>query len=259
MGYHPNYQSGNPAEITIPENVYYIRINYHLACANETAVIPHKLLPWHATGGSSVGKVWCCVGDSLTEANTRASRHYYDYIADELGLTVLNYGISGTGYKNGSFANRIYGSIKEDFDIMTVFGSFNDLDASWELGNITDNGRDTLFGCMNAAVENFLIKYPTKKLALITPTPWKLGVEYFGVETTLENMEAYVNAILAVAKRNRVPCLDLYHCSGLNPDNSVVLTTYYNENGTQDLGVHPNSEGHKFIAPIIREFIKTLV
>lgn len=255
MGYYPNYASGASAEITIPDGVYYIGVNYHADYAKETAVIPHHSLPWKS---EYVGKVWCCVGDSLTEANSRAAKHYHDYIAEELGLRVLNYGVSGTGYKNGSFANRIYGSIKEDFDFMTIFGSFNDLDKAWQLGNVTDSGRDTLCGCMNAAIENFFIKYPTKKLAIITPTPWKVGIEYFGVATTLENMEEYVEALLAVAKRHRLPCLDLYHCSGLNPDNPTVFTAYYNENGTQDVGVHPNSEGHKFIAPAIKAFIQTL-
>jgi lysophospholipase L1-like esterase len=110
---------------------------------------------------------------------------------------------------------------------------------------------------MNKTIENFYAKYPTKKLGIITPTPWKTGINYFGVGTTRENMEEYVNALLAVAKRHRLPCLDLYHCSGLNPDNSVVLETYFKENGVQDVGVHPNSEGHKFIANAIKEFIKT--
>jgi lysophospholipase L1-like esterase len=258
MGYHPNYTSGEATEVTVPDGVYYIGVNYHIAHADITCIAPKVDYPWKQTNNEYLGKVWCCVGDSLTEENARAEKHYFDYVAEDLGLTVLNYGVSGTGYKNGSFANRIYGSIKEDFDFMTIFGSFNDLDASWEIGEITDYDRDTLYGCMNATVNNFFVKYPTKKLALITPTPWKTGINYFGVETTLENMEEYVDALLSVAKRHRIPCLDLYHCSGLNPDNAAVLTTYYNENGTQDVGAHPNSEGHKFIAQAIKEFIKTL-
>jgi len=257
MGYHPNYTSGEAVEITVPDGVFYMGVNYSVEFANETEVIPRAVLPWQFAGSDHAGKVWCCVGDSLTEANDRAEKHYYDFIAEDLGLKVLNYGVSGTGYKNGSFANRIYG-IKEDFDFMTVFGSFNDLDVAWELGDIKDNDRSTLYGCMNAAIENFYTKFPTKKLALITPTPWKLGTKYFGVEVSMENMEEYVEALLAVAKRHRIPCLDLYHNSGLNPDNPVVLAEYYKENGTQDVGVHPNSKGHEFIACAIKEFVKTL-
>lgn len=258
MGYHPNYKSGEPIDVTIPDGVYYMGINYHLDYTKETAVIPHAALPWQLLGNEYAGKVWCCVGDSLTEANGRAEKHYFDYVAEKLGFTVLNYGVSGTGYKNGNFAKRI-SNITEEFDVMTIMGSFNDLDEEWEIGEVTDSGTNTLCGCMNVAIESFKTKYPTKKIGVITPTPWKLGVEYFGIITTAENMSAYVEALLNVAKRHRVPCLDLYHCSGLNPDNDTVLSEFYCENGTQDIGVHPNSEGHKFMAAAVREFIKTLI
>lgn len=257
MGIHPNYTSGEPTEITVPENVYYIGVNYHVDHYRETAIIPHKDYPWEIVKSDYEGKIWCCVGDSLTEANSRAEKHYHDYVGEDLGLTVLNYGVSGTGYKNSSFANRIQNNITEDFDFMTIFGSFNDLDSEWTIGNPTDTGTTTLCGCMNAAIDKFFAKHSTKKLGIITPTPWKTGINYFGVETTLDNMEEYVDALLAVAKRRRIPCLDLYHCSGLNPDNPVVLETYFKENGVQDVGAHPNSEGHKFIAQRIKEFIKT--
>ncbi len=256
IGMHPNYTSGESVEIIIPEGIFFIGVNYHLDFAEETAVIPHVNLPWMVSNSGQ--KVWCCVGDSLTEANNRAEKHYFDYIAEELGLSVLNYGVSGTGYKNGSFANRITNNITEDFDFMTIFGSFNDLDSTLALGEITDNDTSTLYGCMNLAIENFFTKYPTKKIAIITPTPWKVGINYFGVATTKENMEAYADALVNVARKHRIPYLDLYHCSGLNPDNQTVLSTYFNENGTQDAGAHPNSSGHKFIAQAIKEFIKTL-
>ena len=257
MGYNSKYLTGEPVVVTIPDGVSYIGVNYHLDYANKTAVIPQNAFPWQHTGSDYVGKVWCCVGDSLTENNARAEKHYHDYIAEDLGLSVLNYGVSGTGYKNGSFANRIQ-NIREDFDFLTIFGSFNDLDANLELGSIDDSNTTTLYGCMNAAVNNFFVKYPTKKIGIITPTPWKVGVEYFGITTSLDNMEAYVDALLSVAKRHRIPCLDLYHCCGLNPDLPAVLAKYYIENGTQDIGVHPNSDGHKFISQAIKEFVKTL-
>lgn len=256
MGMHPNYTSGEPVEIVVPDGVFFIGINYHLSFRGDTAVIPHQNLPWAVSNGSQ--KVWCCIGDSLTEANSRAKKHYFDYVAEELGLSVLNYGVSGTGYKNGSFTSRISGII-EEFDIMTIFGSFNDLDSEWNLGEYTDSDTNTICGCINATIQAFFNKYPTKKLGIITPTPWKLGIEYFGKVTTIENMEAYVEALLSIAKRHRVPCLDLYHYSGLNPDNGMVLTKYFNENGVQDVGAHPNSDGHKFIFPVVREFVKTML
>ncbi len=256
MGMHPNYTSGEPVIVTVPDGVFFIGVNYHIDFAKETAVIPCRSLPWGNSDGDQ--KIWCCVGDSLTEANNRAEKQYFDYVSEELGLSVLNYGVSGTGYKNGSFANRI-SNIKEEFDIMTIFGSFNDLDVEWDIGNPCDTEAITICGCVNAAIEAFFKKHPTKKLGIITPTPWKSGIEYFGKPTTAENMNAYVEALISVAKKHRLPYLDLYHFSGLNPDNATVLSAYFNENGTQDVGAHPNSEGHKFISSAVREFIKTLL
>jgi lysophospholipase L1-like esterase len=255
MGYNSNYLSGGVVETIIPDGVYYIGVNYHVSHASETAVVPHTDFSWNIIGN---GKVWCCIGDSLTEANSRAEKHYFDYVAEELGLSVLNYGVSGTGYKGGSFANRISG-ISDDFDVMTIFGSFNDIDVNYEIGEITDTGTTTICGCINATVDAFYKNHPTKILGIITPTPWKLGIEYFGTAITAENMNEYVEALIGVAKKRRLPLLDLYHTSGLNPDNEIVLTTYFNENGAQDVGAHPNSEGHRFISRAIREFIKTII
>lgn len=254
MGMHPNYTSGEAVEYTVPEGVYYLGINYHVDYFEQTSVVPRNPSPWQC---SHKGKVWCCIGDSLTEANNRAKKHYFDYIAEDLGISVLNYGVSGTGYKNYSFANRI-AWIAEDFDILTIFGSFNDIDADWELGDVSDADTATICGCINKAVANFFSYHPTKKIAIITPTPWKCGISYFGKETTLENMNEYVEALVAIARKNRIPCLDLYHNCGLNPDNERVLSAYFNEDGTQDVGAHPNSKGHEFIYPTIKEFIRSL-
>lgn len=256
MGMDGQYATRHTFIYTVPEDVYFVAINYHLDCVDETVVSPLRGIPLETYSGVT----WACVGDSLTENNTRASKHYYDYVANDLGLSVLNYGMSSTGYKNGGgsmFYKRI-SAISDQFDVMTIFGSFNDLSSDWDLGNVTDVDDSTICGCINLAIEAFYTKFPTKKLAIITPTPWKVGINYFGVETTRENMEEYVAALIEIAKIHRLPLLDLYHYSGLNPDNNTVVTTYFNENGVQDVGVHPNSEGHKYIYPVIREFMKTI-
>ena len=42
---------------------------------------------------------WAVFGDSLTEYNFRANSHYFDYVAKELNLKIINLGVSSTGYK----------------------------------------------------------------------------------------------------------------------------------------------------------------
>lgn len=210
--------------------------------------------------GLYTGVKWAVFGDSLTERNHTATKIYHDYISDQLGIEVVNYGKSGTGYKStyGEFAafyDRILTIDPNSFDVLTIFGSGNDLNQSFVLGVATDTGTDTLCGCINTTIDNFYSVAPFKKLALITPTPWK------SYSPAVENnaMEAYSEKIVEICKRRGIPCLDLYHMSGLRPWDEAYRTEFYNENGIQDSGVHPNSKGHKMIAPIIREFLKKLI
>lgn len=72
-------------------------------------------------------------------------------------------------------------------------------------------------------------------------------------------MENYNNAIIEIAKRRGIPVLDLYHCSNMRPDDEGFRVKFYNENGVQDNGVHPNSEGHKILAAPVREFVRGLI
>ena len=70
-------------------------------------------------------KTWVVFGDSLTEYNSRAKYHYFDYVANDLNLDIVNFGISSTGYKNNgkkmhmiAFYKRIREQIKDiDFDV----------------------------------------------------------------------------------------------------------------------------------------------
>ena len=74
-----------------------------------------------------------------------------------------------------------------------------------------------------------------------------------------QDLDDYVDSLLKIAKIKRIPILDLYHNSGLDPNIDEVLKNYYNEDGVQDKGVHPNSLGHKFMYPVWREFIKQFI
>ena len=208
---------------------------------------------------------WAVFGDSITEYNFRAKYHYFDYVAKDLSLNIINLGVSGTGYKEKeakgiAFYQRIENDIKDiDFDIFTIFGSFNDLGKGFTLGNITDTTSDTICGCMNMVIDIFRRVKPLNKIALVTPTIWRDGA-YFGKHNvTRQDLDNYVEALLQIAKVRRIPILDLYHNSGLDPNIDEVLEKMYNEDGIQDDGVHPNSLGHRFMYPVWREFIKQFV
>ena len=260
-----------PTTYTIPKGVAYIRFSYHLAAIDPmveegttiTAYEAYKIVPYligaetQSTKKIFDGKKWAVFGDSLTEKNIRATKSYYDYIADDTGISIVNYGVSGTGYARteSNFMTRMLNINPSAFDVLTIFGSFNDAGANLPIGEPTDTGTTTLCGCINATIDNFYSVAPFKPIGLITPCPWK------SIPPDNAWGNQYADAIIAIAKRRGIPCLDLFRKSGLRPwAGSAYIAEYYTENGVADTGVHPNSKGHKvFLYPHFSQFLKTLL
>lgn len=208
---------------------------------------------------------WALVGDSLTEANAYAAKHYYDYIAQKCGLSFINKGQGGCGYaRNDWFYLAVNALVGTPFDFATFFGSGNDCnykaifgeEAEWEtsLGNVTDNGTTTICGYINRAIDNYYTKFPLKKLGIITPTPW--AAYCTNGQVSGNEMDDYSNALVTICKNRGIPCLDLFHTSGLRPWSETFRAEYYKEGSMQDSGTHPNSKGQKWIADIIYQFIR---
>ena len=205
------------------------------------------------------GKKWAAVGDSITEKNSKALKQYHDYIAESTGITVVNMGVSGTGYKryedtNNAFYQRIL-NVPTDVDVVTIFGSGNDL--SYALGDVTDTGTDTLCGCINTTIDNLYSVLPNVQFGIITPTPWG------GYNPANDNnvMAQYSAKIVEICRLRGIPCLDLYHCSGMRPWDDAFCSSAYNMNSEGDDydRVHPNSTGHAIFAPRIKAFLQSLI
>ena len=267
------------APYNIPNGVKYIRFSYHNASVNpmveaggqrteyQAYIEYNELAQSDYINGNDVVLnhynqiIWAVMGDSLTEKNIRAKKSYYDYIADELGCGLINYGVSGTGYArtNNNFMTRMLSIDPTKFDVLTVFGSFNDAGAGLDIGDPTDtwseSGTNTLCGFINQTIDNFYSVAPYKPIGLVTPCPW------IDIPPTNTWGNSYADAIIAIAKRRGIPYLDLFRDSGIRPwAGSDYLAMYYLEDGEQDTGVHPNSLGHKvFLYPHFREFLKSLI
>ena len=211
--------------------------------------------------GRWVGKTWVTVGDSITEKNEKTLKNYHDYIAENTGIEVVNMGVSGTGYKNyentnEAFYQRIL-NVPTDADVITIFGSGNDCGGNYTIGDVTDTGTDTLCGCINTTINNLFSIAPTAQLGIITPTPWR----YFNPADDTNIMAQYSSKIVEICRMRGIPCLDLYHCSGMRPwDNSFRTLMYpLNSAGDDHEGVHPNELGHAFFASKIQAFLETLI
>ena len=202
-------------------------------------------------------KKWCCVGDSLTESNSRTTKHYFDYVTDETGITVINMGLSGSGYakkadSNNAFYQRI-SDVPTDADVVTIFGSGNDASSGLPLGTPTDSGTNTLCGCINTTIDTLIAILPTVQLGIVTPTPWSNNMP----DNTEAWMYKYSTAIVEICKLRGIPCLDLFRCSTLRPDDEQFRTLAYSKDDGN--GVHPDEKGHKIIAPRFKAFLESLI
>lgn len=238
--------------IQVPANATVLYVSYIVTASNVAAVQTVELKPIGDTKKWE-GKKWVCIGDSLTEVNSRTTMHYHDYVAAATGISVVNLGISGTGYAKGSntFNTRI-ADVPTDADVVTIFGSGNDLSAGVELGEITDTGTETLCGCINTTIDSLIAIMPAVQLGIVTPTPWVGQQPGAG-----KPMEAYADAIVAICKARNIPVLDLYHCSNLRPWTEEGRAACYSKDDGN--GVHPDETGHKLIAPRFKAFLASLL
>ena len=202
------------------------------------------------------GKKWACVGDSLTEANVRATKNYHDYIAENTGIEVVNLGLSGSGYAKAGLGAPFYQritAIPTDCDVITIFGSGNDRSAGLEIGNPADTGTTTICGCINTTLDNLFSHMINANVGLVTPTPWETS----DLSDDQSSWGEYCAAIVEIARIRGIPCLDLYHCSGLRPwEESFREAFYSRDNGS---GCHPDENGHALIAPRFKAFLETLI
>lgn len=240
--------------IVIPQNVKYIVLagntnSEDVYLKKITSLNSSAILPWF-------NKKWVCVGDSLTEANRRTDLNYHDYISQKTGITVVNMGVGGTGYMYAendglAFYQRISG-IPLDADIVTIFGSGNDLNHISVLGKPTDTGTQTICGCINTTIDNLYAILPTAQLGIISPTPWVNNQP-----SDNGDMCKYADALKEICALRGIPFLDLFRCSGLRPNDATFKNLAYSKD--EGNGVHPDETGHKMIAPKIKAFIDTLI
>lgn len=209
--------------------------------------------------GSLLGKKWCCIGDSLTDSNKYTSIRYFDYVSELTDITTVEMGVSGSGYarmqeQDQAFYQRT-SDIPLDSDVITIFGSFNDLGAGLDLGTATDTGTTTLAGCINTTIDNIQTRIPLANIGIVAPTPWK---------TTKPNISGtayeYVEMMKSICELRSIPFLDLWRASNLRPWDADFREIAFSKDGESGIGgTHPNEIGHKLIAARFKSFIESLI
>ncbi len=266
------YTTG-PVTYTVGANVAYVRFCYHANVIENVMLeegttftpyfIPYeapqiKLKPeYYESAVTWGGKTWVAFGDSLTEENTMAAKRYYDYVSDATGIDVTVMGESGSGYKRADGENKAFyqriSNVPVTADVITIFGSFNDLGSGAALGTASDTGTTTIGGCINTTLDNLFSRIPLANVGIVTPTPWKNQNPL----NEPDNASAYVDLIIETCRRRGIPCLDLFHESLLRPWDATFREAAYSNDSTN--GVHPDENGHKLIAPRFMNFLQSLL
>lgn len=180
---------------------------------------------------------WYVMGDSLTaQENTFAPRKYYDFIHEKTNIQIIVDGIGATGYKNGedegkSFLDRVK-NIPEGVDVVTIFGSGNDL-------------KSDDFEYANRAIYDtmawLVINRPDLRVIVVPPAPWS------NYDKRSDPWKAYVDRMqtCALACDHRYVS-DMFDCPPFNGKYESHMAKFFT---TDPNGVHPNEEGHKALAP----------
>lgn len=234
---------------------------------------------------------WNVLGDSITSTNY-SRPNWWEIIKGKYGLTVNNYGISGTtlahtddrhlwdyefgkldaetiGYNaldpstwsTGNCMCERFTKMSDDADLITVMGCTND--GSVKLGTWDSTDTSTFYGALNVLITGLISKYPNKKIAFFTPiqaaNSYISNVGNAAAEldkktsTDTLSLQLRAEAIKRKCKQYSIPCLDLFNESGINGVGGRKT-----ENYRKDDNLHPSVNGNKNMSVVIENFILSL-
>lgn len=191
---------------------------------------------------------WYVLGDSLTDpaGGVHTSKFYYEYIAEKTGIQVIVDGLGGTGYHAGvstskRFADRVT-SIPADVDIVTIFGSGND---------VKNATFDEYKAGMAAAMGYFFNNRPGLPVIIVPPSPWAT----YGKRS--EEWKTYCDTLELVALNyslHYVP--EMWTEPPFDPNSTPVKQAFFTK--CPD-GVHPDENGHRLLAPYFYEKMRQVL
>jgi lysophospholipase L1-like esterase len=192
-----------------------------------------------------VTKKWVIFGDSFSEGDTR----YWGVVRDKLELTgIVTQAVSGNTISQQSTkldsiltATPTYFNA---FNICSILIGINDFAGSTTLGNYSDTaGQATYAGYMRHMIESILTANPKIELYIMTPPEADgAGVAYKATNSAGWTVKQMSELIKQICNDYSVQVIDLYNLVQFNEFTIPTLT---------EDGLHPNSEGAKFLGNII--------
>ena len=237
------------------------------ATVNVTGDLSLVDIKYPATKKSMSG-TWNALGDSYTAGYGASapnvetpSAAYCALVAADKGLTVNNYGVTGSCIATGTDAQADtflvrYSSMQDGAALVTVFGGTNDFLKDVPIGNEGDVTTDTFYGALNSLISSLKQKFSTSRIVFFTPI--KLGGTGHNNTSKAWNMQQvnngnvtlkdYRNAIVTVCNTNQIEVVDLFSIEELDCTTTEGRANY----GEYDL-THPNSNGQRIIADYVKE------
>ena len=203
------------------------------------------------------GKKWAAIGDSITVR----SGNYVDTVANALGMTATNLGISGANANvmRKSFSDSGYTEYSEErqqavqnADLITIYGCINDFTpTAAPIGDLYNTESGTFIYNFKRLIEAVLTLNPTARIVVIgTHNAWDSGRPSIyqpcnGSDTVAE----YVKAVEGVARYYGLYYIDMYQKSGIN---------HYTGSAYLADGVHPNADGYAKISAVIESELRNI-
>lgn len=206
------------------------------------------------------------LGDSITQGVGASceENNYVSVVGKMLNCQTVNYGVSGTRIGRQTYVYcttmwnydfRLRAQIMtKDADKVFVFGGTNDYGhGNLVLGDVKSRAPHTFCNELRLLIEDLCKKYGKEKLCFILPIHRFDEDGYTCKGEDGDQMGAtlaeYVSVTQTILNEYNIDIIDLYN--GGIPKPLVNTGDSY----TAD-GVHPNDDGHRFIAEKIFEYIK---
>ena len=216
-----------------------------------------------SSGGSGTEKSWysgkkvVCYGTSITEQGQSISK-WMSNIAKVLGCSMDNQGHGGyrvVNYMDGDLSTMpMLKALPTDGSVYLFEGGIND----WRNTEIKVSTGSSSFMSFKDALQRiatYMLTNMPKALHLwFTPHYCLTMVDGTATDTVSgETLEDYANAMIDVAKKNGIPCVDMYHLCGWRREN--ISTFVGNENGAY---IHPNADGGIRMSALILNELKRI-